>query len=70
MLTPPNSVAHREDYHRVLLNAAIELGAEIELNASVKEIDFESTTVILESGKEILGDVILGADGEFVQMIT
>lgn len=58
------SVSHREDYLRVLLDAAIELGMDLQLGACVERIDFDKTEVELADGRIITGDVIIGADGQ------
>jgi len=59
-------VAHREDYHRILLEQARDLGVEIRLGAEVKDVDFEQTKVVLVDGEIVSGDVIVGADGEYL----
>ncbi|KAI9041063.1 putative salicylate hydroxylase [Aspergillus affinis] len=59
----PWIMIHRADYHAILLERAISLGAEIRLNASVEEVIFETPQVILADGSRITGDVIVGADG-------
>lgn len=56
-------VAHREDYHAVLLDAARKVGAEIRLGSMVKTVNFETTEVILVDGSVVKGDIIVGADG-------
>lgn len=58
-------VIHREDYHRVLLDAAKSQRVEIRLGADVKDVNFEKSQVILTSGEVINATVIVGADGSF-----
>ncbi|SLM38540.1 salicylate hydroxylase [Lasallia pustulata] len=54
---------HRVDLQKVLYERALSLGVVVELGARVAKIDFNSTALILESGKEYCGDLIVGADG-------
>lgn len=61
---------HRADYHAILLETAISLGAEIRLNATVGEVLFENTQVILDGGENVTGDVIIGADGVIIRLIN
>lgn len=59
----PTSIIHRADYHAILLDMAISLGAEIRLNAVVEDVVLKSTQVVLVGGEKISGDVVIGADG-------
>ena len=55
---------HRADYHRVLLDEAVRLGAEIRLNSKLVAIESSETPrVVLETGEVVHADVIVGADG-------
>ena len=54
---------HRVDLQQALYDRCVALGVQVEMSSRVKRIDFDKTTVILESGKEISGDLIVGADG-------
>ncbi|KAG2730929.1 hypothetical protein G9P44_006078 [Scheffersomyces stipitis] len=54
---------HRADYHRALVNRAIEVGVEIVLDARVNHIDFEKATVATARGEVYSGDVVVGFDG-------
>lgn len=54
---------HRADYQRVLVEECDRLGVDVRLKSELHGIDFEQTTVTLKSGKMVLGDVIIGADG-------
>jgi len=58
-------VMHRADYQRVLVEEAMRLGAEIRLGQDVVGVDCEEAypVVRLANGEEILGDVVVGADG-------
>lgn len=56
-------IIHREDFHRVLLDEATRLGAEIRLGAEVTDVVFEQPEVVLAGGERVAGDVIIGADG-------
>jgi salicylate hydroxylase len=57
-------MCHRADYHQILWDEAVRLGAQVKLNSFVQNIDFEKTEVHLEDGSVFTGDVIVGADGE------
>ncbi|KAH7417764.1 putative salicylate hydroxylase [Cadophora sp. MPI-SDFR-AT-0126] len=63
MYGAPWIVVHREDYHSILLNEATLSGVQVTLGASVKEVNFDRTEVVLENGLVISGEVIIGADG-------
>jgi salicylate hydroxylase len=60
---------HRANLHKGLLDRAIELGADVEVNARVVDIEYSGTlefstaTAILEDGSKRTGDLIVGADG-------
>ena len=54
---------HRADYHQILLDEATAVGAKIQLGATVVDVDFEKTEVLLDNGAVVQGDVIVGADG-------
>lgn len=58
-------VIHREDYHRILFDEAIRLGAEIRLDTDVADVDTGNSKVFLKKGEVITGDAIIGADGMF-----
>ncbi|KAL2871176.1 putative salicylate hydroxylase [Aspergillus lucknowensis] len=59
----PWIIIHRQDLHRVLLDEATRLGAEVRLNAEVTDVVFEGPEVLLAGGERVAGDVIIGADG-------
>lgn len=61
----PYWVAHRADFHRVLLAKTTQLGVTIQLDASVEGIkDIETKPrAILANGDEITADMIVGCDG-------
>ena len=59
---------HRANLHKCLLDRAVELGAQIRVKARVVDVriasdDAETATVVLESGEEVVTDLIVGADG-------
>ena len=58
-------IIHRADYQRVLAEGALEHGAEIVFDANVSSIDIEATppAVVLEGGRRLTADLIVGADG-------
>jgi hypothetical protein len=58
-------VIHRADYHRILLEEAIRLGAKMRMHAEVVDIEFtDRPTALLHTGERIQADVIVGADGK------
>ncbi len=61
----PHYQAHREDLHALLLDAAVSHGADVEWGARVVSVQQENKTVVacLESGNELRGDLLIGADG-------
>ena len=54
---------YRVDLQRALAARAEELGVRIELGARVSDVDFSTSTVVLDSGARVLGDIVLAADG-------
>ncbi|KXT01886.1 hypothetical protein AC578_2172 [Pseudocercospora eumusae] len=59
---------HRADLHGAMLERAVELGATLQTNARVVDIDTshsEKATVILQSGGKVVADLVIGADGIF-----
>ncbi|RAH46603.1 FAD/NAD(P)-binding domain-containing protein [Aspergillus brunneoviolaceus CBS 621.78] len=64
----PWLIIHRADYHRVLYEEAVRLGAEVRLGVAVEGVDFEGPAVLLVGGERVRGDVVLGADGLWSQV--
>ena len=56
-------MVHRADYHTVLLQKAIDLGADIRNNSKVDLYDWDKPAVQLQTGEWIGGDVLIAADG-------
>ncbi|EXJ81520.1 hypothetical protein A1O1_07584 [Capronia coronata CBS 617.96] len=60
---------HRANLHRVLLERAVELGAEITTQARVVDVRIpggdsaQTATVVCQSGNEYVADLVVGADG-------
>ncbi|KAH8818381.1 hypothetical protein F5882DRAFT_512666 [Hyaloscypha sp. PMI_1271] len=58
---------HRASLHQCLLDRAIELGAAVQCNSRVVDVricrDGERVWAVLESGREIEADLVVGADG-------
>lgn len=58
---------HRADLHSVLLNRAIELGADIRTNSEVVDISFDDersvATVLIKDQDAQVADLVIGADG-------
>lgn len=60
----PYLVIHRAEYLKALLKEAKELGVEMQLGSVVKDIDFTKPSILLEDGRTLEADLIVGADGE------
>lgn len=60
----PYLVIHRAEYLKALVKKAKELGVTIRLGSIVKSIDFTNPSILLEDGKTLEADLIIGADGE------
>ncbi|OQE80171.1 hypothetical protein PENNAL_c0047G07639 [Penicillium nalgiovense] len=58
----PWIIIHRVDYHRILLDEAIRLGAVLRLGAEVEDVYTEQPAVLLVDGRCISADVVIGAD--------
>ncbi|KAF2456829.1 salicylate hydroxylase [Lineolata rhizophorae] len=57
-------VVHRADLHNAIVDKALELpNVRLRLNATVDDVDFDQTTVVLKGGEVVAADVILAADG-------
>ncbi|EJF67219.1 FAD/NAD(P)-binding domain-containing protein [Dichomitus squalens LYAD-421 SS1] len=54
-----------DDLHDILYDRATELGAQVRYGANVVDIDVENREVTLENGEKLVGDVLVGADGEY-----
>ena len=54
---------HRADLHSVLVRRARELDVKIELDSKVSDIDFNATSIHLQSGATYSSDLIVAADG-------
>ncbi|KAJ5661452.1 uncharacterized protein N7477_009068, partial [Penicillium maclennaniae] len=61
----PWVLIHRIDYHRILLDEAIRLGAVLMLGAEVENVSVEAPEVILTDGRKLSADVLIGADGQW-----
>lgn len=46
-----------------LYKLAVSAGAHVKFGSRVASVDFETTTVSLDSGKKMKADLIIGADG-------
>lgn len=55
--------AQYDDIISALYKYAIDTGARVEFNSRVIEVRSEVPSVLLSNGKEIFGDIIVGADG-------
>lgn len=59
----PYFLIHRGDLHKVLLDRAYEVGAEIKVDAFVSEVNESASSVILKDGTVHRADLLIGADG-------
>lgn len=64
----PWQLVHRIDLHNALKEKARSLGVEIKLQSRVKGADCEKTSLVLESGEVVEGDLVIGADGVHVSL--
>ncbi|PVH91962.1 FAD/NAD(P)-binding domain-containing protein [Periconia macrospinosa] len=60
----PHLVIHRGDFLRILREEAEALGAELITDAQVQDVDFAKNCVHTTDGRQFVGDVVIGADGE------
>ncbi|OQE44982.1 hypothetical protein PENCOP_c002G02466 [Penicillium coprophilum] len=63
-LGAPWIIIHRVDYHRILLDEAVRLGAVLQLGSEVEDIHTDQPAVLLADGRCISADVVIGADGQ------
>ncbi|EPQ57455.1 monooxygenase [Gloeophyllum trabeum ATCC 11539] len=56
-------IGHRGDYHDAFLQRVRECGIPIHMGHKVVQFDENKPSIILEDGREIEADVIIGADG-------
>ncbi|KAH7389972.1 salicylate hydroxylase [Pyrenochaeta sp. MPI-SDFR-AT-0127] len=54
---------YRPDYHNILYQKALEKGAKVRQGCTVKEFRPHKSSVVLESGEVVTGDLIVAADG-------
>lgn len=62
---PPhlNRHVHRADFHRTMVQKALDLGVDIQLSCCVVKIDFDVPRVYLKDGRHVAADLVIGADG-------
>lgn len=60
----PYLVIHRAEYLKALVKEAKELGVTIQLGSVVASIDFTRPSILLDDGKTLEADLVIGADGE------
>ncbi|KAK4947785.1 hypothetical protein LTR10_013293 [Elasticomyces elasticus] len=53
---------HRADLQKILFNKALSLGVRVELGVRISKV-VPGPEVVLESGKRLHGDLVIGADG-------
>lgn len=54
---------HRGDYHLIMFRFAIKQGVEVRMSTTVTDYDQAKPSIILSTGEEIEGDVVIVADG-------
>lgn len=57
-------MAHRADYHAVLLQKALELQIDVRKGSRVEEYFWDLPAVKLQTGEQVHGDLLIAADGE------
>jgi salicylate hydroxylase len=56
--------AHRADFHRAMLERAIELGVTLHLDSVVAKVEFDDPPkVTVQGGKVYTADLVIGCDG-------
>ena len=48
---------------------ALDLGVDVRLGEMVKDYDEDKARVFLESGEEVMGDLVIAADGRFATLV-
>ncbi|GAA6003857.1 uncharacterized protein JCM10292_003417 [Rhodotorula paludigena] len=59
----PTFVVHRGDLHRALLERALELGAKLETNSHIEDVNFEQAKMEVRGQGTVQHDLIVAADG-------
>lgn len=59
----PYFVIHRAHFHEAMYKLALELGVVVKLGSRVVSYNTNEASVVLDSGIEINGDLIVAADG-------
>ncbi|KAJ5793934.1 hypothetical protein N7457_000533 [Penicillium paradoxum] len=59
----PSLIGHRGHLHQIMLDHATKLGVEVRPGSEVVDYDSAKPSIILKSGQEITGDVVVVADG-------
>lgn len=60
---------HRADFQRLLYEAAIKVGVEVEFGKKITSVDGETGTVLSEDDTSLAADLVIGADGTIVPLI-
>ena len=56
--------------HKKLIDAALSKGVKIKTGVKVSSVKVEETTIVLEGGEEVHGDLIVAADGVYVSGLS
>lgn len=56
-------IGHRGDFHLIMFRFATKLGVQVRMGSTVTEYDTAKPSVVLSTGEEIGGDVVIVADG-------
>lgn len=59
----PVIIGHRGHLHAIFLDEAIRRGADVRLGSKIVGYDADKPSVLLESGEEVRGDVVVASDG-------
>jgi salicylate hydroxylase len=55
---------HRAEYQRLLFESALKAGAQVFFDTHVVDIETSHASIVLDDGRVIKGDIIIGADGK------
>ena len=56
-------MVHRANLQLAMFQLAKDLGVDVVLGQGVREFDGKKARVVLESGRSVEGDLVVGADG-------
>lgn len=60
-------MVHRDDLQKVLAKEAIGAGVEVQFDREVLSVDGDPASVTFADGSQLQADLLIGADGKFLQ---